>query len=333
VLFFYAIITAMACSLPSRGAPAEGISQTEALAQAERSNAIGSDQSLRSSVTGAMQALLSLGENDLTGAAKGAYKAYGKFKNSENLDRVRKQSLLTKASMGSAETLNLTEGEVTFLGSSTSFRRLDPSFLSAGEDAQIAAEFERKTGIKRQDFLVMLADAAENKLYVSDPKLPEKIDAQFDGFLEKIPNAEFRAKVKEKLSIVPSLTRHKLLVQAVQKMVQVAGKFRAGGPAEADSLKVAGLLSQLEGARRPAGNGEPLPGEMMTTEETEGFETTGKLNADMMARRAEAKPDALKLESVVKAAISFDAANETIFQMVSRRYKLVAPRLKLVSAP
>lgn len=322
-VLIFTIIFALLFSAPLRAQDnaAPAMNQAEAQKLAAQVSEAGSDKSLQSSATIAMQALIKFGEKDLTGAATGAYNAYGKFKNAENLDRLKKQNLLTKASMGSAEQLNLTEQEVAFLQTSTSFRRLSPEFFGSAENAAIAAEFEKKTGIRRQDFLEMLASAAENKLYVSDPRLAEKVEAEFEGFLKKIPNASFRASVKDSMSVVPSLTRHKLLVQAVQKMVQVAGQFGSGeNTSEKEALVIANLTAAAN--RQPAAAAdEAIPA-------ATSLNPPRSLNSDEIAKvQGGQVGGALKLDSVVSDAIRFDADKETIFQIVSRRYRLLTPAL------
>jgi hypothetical protein len=280
-----------------------------------------------------MQALIKFGDNDIPGALSGAYKAYTKFKTSENLDRLRKQNLMAKASLGGG----YTDAEAAFMGSPTSYRRLDSSFLSSGENAKLAEEFEKKTGIKRQDFLHMLTSAAENKLYVSDPKLAEKVDSEFEAFVEKIPNPEFRAKVKNGMSLVPSLQRHQLLVKGVQKMVALAKDFQSFAPAPSDITKASApvLASENQASKPvvPEAVGEALAPVKPEEHEAKAEEVpgVGSLNSDEMARAQDrniASGGDLKLDGVVLDAVKFDADKETIFQIVSRRYKLVTNRVQ-----
>ena len=317
----YAILTGLLfLGLFPMAPAAQELNQTDAQKLAAAVNEAGSDQSLRSSATTVMQALMQFGDNDIKGAVSSAYKAYGSFKDSENLDRQRKQGILLKASMGSAENINLTEVETAFLASSTSYRRLRPSFLNSGDDAKIAADFERKTGIRRQDFLDMLAGAAENKLYVSDPNLAEKIDAEFVGFVEKIPDPEFRGKVKYALDLVPRLARHKMLVQAVQNMVQLVKKLSSpggmaveapiGDPARASAARSLAALAEV-----PPANEADMAGPSMS------------LSSDEMARATDDNAGSHKLDNVIQAAIHDDPEKETIFEKVSRRYRMISPEL------
>ncbi len=320
LLIFFSVGTADL----SVAAPAtETLSQADAQKIAAQVNELGSDQSLRSSATTAMQALIKFGDRDITGAIGSAYQAYGKFKNSENLDRLRKQGLLTKAAMGSAGSSNLTESEAAFLGSSTSFRRLNPSFLSSGEDGKVAAEFEKKTGIPRNNFLSTLTSVAENKLYASDPALAEKIDSEFENFTAKIPNSEFRAKVIAAADLVPKLSRHKLVMQSVQKFLLLASEFRSeisGGEAP----KPGQPPPQNEAGRNPAAT---PGGAVETTPSKEVYALLHPISLNYDELDAELGPGGQKLDSVVKGAIEFGSENETIFQIVSRRYRIMAPSL------
>lgn len=324
----YLLYAAIFLMMPLAAQAADDVvSQADALKFSAQANELGSDQSLRNSTTTAMQALIKFSDNDIPGAFSTAYRAYGKFKTSENLDRARKQSLLAKASMGSAEKINLTSAEIEFLTTSTSYRRLDPAFLSKGEDAKIAAEFEKKTGITGGEFVKMLAAASESKLYVGDPKLPEKVDAEFESFLEKIPNVDFRVKVKTALGVVPSLTRHKLLVQGVQKMMALMGPSVPSTVTDADVAKIAAKVAN-QAERVPAAAEAPLLTEAAlstdTATETGVSDLTMKLHADEMAM-ADDSPSMQKLDSVFRAAV--ETENESIFQKVSRRYRILTPRL------
>ena len=215
---------------------------------------------------------------------------------------------------------------MAFLTSSTSYRRLDSAFLSSGEDAKVAEEFERKTGIQRKDFLEMLAGLSENKLYASDPQLAEKVDAQIERFVAKIPDSEFKEKVAKALELVPSLSRHKLLVQAVQNMVTVARGFSSStspsGPAPA-SVPPAQAATQSARAPASAENGDgAVPAKKAAAEEIL-LDVTGQLNNDEMAKADDSKVES-KIDGVVLAALSDDPGAETIFERVSRRYRMLS---------
>lgn len=315
-------------------APALDLNQVEAQEVAAKANAMGADQSLQASTTKAMQALIQFSDSDLTGAVKSAYHAYGSFKTAEDLDRVRKRNILTKAGMGSDGTVSVSEEDAAFLASRTSYRRVDASFLTQGEASKIADEFEKKTGIKRKDFLDQLAGVSEAKLFVSDPKLAEKVSSDFNSFVEKIPNAEFKAKVKSAVALIPDLTKSQLLMQAVQKAVQIASKtmpsasdlqlaenVRVGPPAE----------KKVEEVRAPAGVAaapEAAPEDEEKKDEELEIAPRVNLTSDQMARSYGRETGDPVLGSVVRAAMGEARDEETIFRIVTKRYRILTPQLQ-----
>jgi hypothetical protein len=321
-------------ALPALAGPEPAtITQTEAQELAARANAAGADQSLQASTTKAMQALIQFSDSDIPGAVKSAYRAYGSFKTGEDLDRVRKRNILTKAGLSSAGVVNVSEEDAIFLASRTSYRRLDPAFLNKGEAAKIAEEFEKKTGIKRKDFLEQLASASEAKLFVSDPKLAEKVSADFTAFVDRIPNAEFKAKVKSATALIPDLTKSQLLMTAVQKAVQLASKTM---PSESD-LKLAENVQLgttpvkaaiAEAPREPAAAGVAQVAETAPAPDAEEIAPTVDLTSDQMARSFRRETGDPFMGSVVRAAVGEARDDETIFKIVSRRYRAVTPRMQ-----
>lgn len=333
-----ALAFALMAALPARANNVpETLTQAEAQALAAKANATGADQSLQTSATRAMQALIQFSDSDITGAVKSAVRAYGSFKTGEDFDRMRKRNILTKAGLGSSGTLTVTEEDGAFLASRTSYRRLNPDFLSQGEAAKIAEEFEKKTGIKRKDFLEQLANASEAKLYVNDPKLFEKVQADFHSFVDKIPNAEFKAKVKGAVDLIPDLTKNQLLATAVQKAVQLAAKtmpsqsdlalvektqIAVGTPSPAPTRNVAATSPPAApvAAVAPAAEGE----EKSAHDE---IVPTSDLTSDQMARSFGRETGDPFLAGVVRAAMGEAKDDDTIFRIVSRKYRALTPRL------
>lgn len=333
-------VVAALLALPAHASSVpETLTQAEAQALAAKANAAGADQSLQTSTTRAMQALIQFSDSDITGAVKSAVRAYGSFKTGEDFDRMRKRNILTKAGLGSSGTLTVTEEDGAFLASRTSYRRLNPEFLGQGEAAKIAEEFEKKTGIKRKDFLEQLANASEAKLYVNDPKLFEKVQADFNAFVDKIPNAEFKAKVKGAVDLIPDLTKNQLLATAVQKAVQLAAKtmpsqsdlalvektqIAVGAPTPAPERAVASAsapvsASSVVAAAEPAASSE--------AKEEDEFAPRTDLSSDQMARTFGRETGDPFLAGVVRAAMGEAKDDDTIFRIVSRKYRALTPRL------
>lgn len=328
------------------------LTQAEAQELAGRVNSAGSDRSLQSSTTKAMQALIQFNDSDIPGAVKSAIRAYGSFKTSEDLDRARKINILKKAGLGSSGTLTVSEEDGAFLASRTSFRRLDPQFLEKGEAAKIAEEFEKKTGIKRKDFLEQMANASEAKLFVNDPKLFEKAQADFNAFVEKIPNAEFKAKVKSAVGLIPDLTKNQLLATAVQKAVALAAKtmpsdsdlalvekaqIAVGPPNPAAAPPANRELAAVAPATKAESPGEVVAAAPASVKEGEKEDAKddaiGSLTSDQMARTYGRETGNPLLAGVVRAAMGEAKDDDTIFRIVSKKYREVTPRLRYSPLP
>ena len=92
-----------------------------------------------------------------------------------------------------------------------------------------AAEFERQTGMKREEFLKQMAEISEQKIKRSDPMMIDKALARFEGFLKKIPNAEFRKNAEKSVAMVPNTMRRGMVGQAGSSGARGVGVFGGGG--------------------------------------------------------------------------------------------------------
>ena len=205
-----------------------GASQVDFLRAAESVQLDGANRSLEDSTGKAMLAVLALGDGKLMQAVSNGYKSYVAFKGAENMDRARKQEILTRAALASVGSSNLREDEIKFLVSHTSYSRLDGKFLEQGDAAGIAKEFEKKTGISRGAFLKKLAALSDNKIYVSDPDLLKKIDQEYRSFLEMIPNREFKEKLASETALIPEVQRNHILGTAARKMADLTASLLKG---------------------------------------------------------------------------------------------------------
>jgi len=169
---FIFALTLVAASLSS--ALASNMNQAEALAAAASVNRSGSDESLQNSTTSAMRAMLELNNQNRPGAMKNGYKAFGEYRTSEDLDvvrmknRIRQIDLFTNNVSIHTQIPAWTKNKEVF---TTTYGRLDPSFLRKGEAAKVAEEFERKSGMRREDFLKRMAVASESRISGNDPNL------------------------------------------------------------------------------------------------------------------------------------------------------------------
>ena len=314
-------------ALAGPGDPAP--SQADAYREAGAVHLNGADESLRDSTGKAMRALVALGDRDLVGAVSQAYKAYGAFRGAENLDVARKREILARASMASAGTSNLSEEEVHFLQSSTSYRRLDPTFLEKGEYAKVAEEFEKKTGMNRADFLSMLTNFSEKKILTGDPKLFEKVEREFDSALDTIPNAAFREEARGASSQVSKSQQQGLLAKAVSALSQAASSMLAGNskvpPVTMPPVKDRAPAGKPSGESKEAKAEPPVAANEEKADEW--TDATLSLMKDPIVNAADDKGGS-KFDGAISAAIEGSEQEETIFHRVTKRYRLLTPRLK-----
>jgi hypothetical protein len=263
---------------------------------------------------------------------KNGYNAYGKYRNSENLDRLKDHNALMANSLASVGAGPVIKAPIH---TNTSFRRLDPSFLHQGEAARVAAEFERETGMKREDFLTQMADISEKKIKRSDPMMIDKAFSRFEGFLKKIPNAEFRKNAEKSIALVPNTMRRGMVAQAVQKL---AGFFADAGAGTATPLD--STITDLAPAKlASAGAGAPGAADGKAPAADASRNPAALAEAAAPAPEAPAAPSASGreeksgFENVVTAALETQGqdhgagAGLTIFQQVSQRYRILTPSL------
>ena len=306
----------------------------------------GSDESLKNSAMYAMQALMDLNATKLPAAMKNGYQAYGKYRNAENLDRLKDLNAVNVNSLASIGSEPIPLPTKT----STTFRRLDPSFLSQGEYAKVAAEFERQSGMKRGDFLTAMAEASEKKISRSDPQMIDKAFARLEHFIDKIPNKEFRGNLEKNLHVVPETMRRGIVAQAVTKLAGFfadAGTSAANMPStiavnEAEKAPVAQAAAPAapvaaagKDARKPAS--PPALGELGQRKPLTAAEKSLAGNKAALAGVVLSAIQVQGQEPAVtgvaaeepKQELAAESAPEdlTIFQQVSKRYRELTPRI------
>lgn len=291
--------------------------QNTALLEADAKNRKGSDQSLENSATYAMTALMDLASMNVPGAIKNGTSAYGKYRNSETMDKIGDQSFAQAASLESARGGSGVSG---VRKTDTTFRRLNPNFMRTGEAAKVAAEFEKRTGMTREQFLQHLSEASENKIPKNDPQLIDKVLSRYESFAAKIPNQEFRKNLTKASSMVPATVRNGLIAKAVNQFTNLF----AGGPTEtaADVSAPAPVVAQADASPSPAAT---TPEERAPASTVASTPTLGTLSAPVADGTDTAKNP---LGNIVQAAIETQGQdNLTIFQLVNRRYRVWTPFL------
>ncbi len=323
---------------------ADSLSQEEALYQASQLQKQGSDASLQNSTTHAMQGLMDLAEQKQPSAIQHGYKSYGQYRNSEDLDFLRMksrlgylrqhtQNIVNSASRGAGRNLE------PIADLKTNYNRLDPSFLRKGEAGKIADEFEKKSGMKRETFLKVMARASESTISPSDPKLLDKVISRFEGFVKEIPNAEFRKNIEKNINSVPTTVRTGLISKGVQKIAEIMAKMPPDKNAPA---LIAAIPNSPE--RSPAAAVAVVANPSTETTSPTPTAVTGMESVeqeecliDMKIMPSESGYKGLAHEkftgdvlgSVMQTAID-EQKEETIFKQVSKRYRAMTPKLSLM---
>lgn len=311
------------------------LTQVDAAYEAAQVQKIGSDESLRNSTVNAMKGLMDLSEQRRASAIQHGHKAYGQFRNSEDMDVMRLKNHVTfyklqsgnfkVDSSGSSSALRILEPVSDTM---TDYKRLDPKFLREGEAGKVADEFEKKSGMKREAFLQVMSRASRGTISASDPDMVDKVISQFEKFVKEIPNENFRRGVEKTINEVPESARRGLLAKGVQKIAEIMAAMpkEKGAPAPATSpgkpaRQPAALVAEAAPAAEPAQTPEAAPGvsNVAMVPNESGYKGLDK---------EEFSGD--PLGSVMQTAI--DAQKEdTIFKQVSKRYRALAPKLSMVS--
>ncbi|MCO5142201.1 MAG: hypothetical protein M9962_03825 [Oligoflexia bacterium] len=309
------------------------IDQNTAQNQAEQLNRIASDRSMENSTVFAMQALMDLSSANVPSAVKNGVNAYGKYRNSQGLDRIGDQTFNNSMSMSSA-------GGGQAKKTETTFRRLDPSFLHKGEAAKVAAEFEKRSGMKRETFLKEMSAISENKISKKDPQLVDKALSKFETFAAKIPNQEFRSNIEKTINMVPQTVRTGVIAKAVS---QFSNLFSAVSSSSNPNLAggATGPLTESP-AQTDAANRTPSSSEeqsaLNAANDTSGESNISGGDTNNIHEEKEPSlrygigedvPEAEKgaLGNVVQAAIDSQEEGITIFQQVSRKIRKLTPEL------
>lgn len=332
-------------SAPKGAAANAPLNQRDLQVISRQVNDKGSDESLKNSTVFAMQALMDLSQTKLPSAMKNGYQAYGKYRNSENLDRMKDINALNANSLSS-----IGSGTVTLpTKTNTTFRRLDASFLHQGEAGKVAAEFEKQSGMKREVFLTQMAETSEFKIRRSDPQMIDKAFGQLEKFIDKIPNKEFRKNVEKNIHMVPETMRRGMVAQAVTKL---AGFFADAGGAGAPALdstitdKTPAQLASAGGAgslgapvaansdakkdeRKPAAAGDLGQRQPLTAKEKslrDGNALGSVVLSALQTQVREPKAEVTPVEVVEEqAAPQLTDGELTIFQQVTKRYRILTP--------
>lgn len=282
----------------------------------------GSGDSKDEGVRNAMRALNHLAALDIGGAFHYGYKGYGNYINSQRMDDLDSRSWKNK------DALNSVNNGMIHGASAPHPHKLsdmDKSFLYRGETGDVAAEFEKRSGMSREEFFDHLAAAEDSGLSWDDPNVVSKMEQRFQTFVARIPNQEYRANLEKAQSMISLAKKVSLLEEGLsfyKKMrwgdgaSQVAAGETNGNAPEA--LVAGPEASTSEASRNPAS--ESSPSRLLTPPNPN--EGMPKLAKDQMGMY-------LGLEGTHADELGDIMANvdETIFHLISKRYRKLTPGL------
>lgn len=331
------------------------INQKDAGGYASNNYYNGSGDSKDEGVRNGMRALNRLASLDIGGAIHYGYKGYGNYINSQRMDDLDTNSWRAKNSLNSVENNMITGGAggggydyVNPIGpekeaakvpkgasagassngeSNVTSRKLgdmDRSFLYRGETGEVAAEFEKRSGMSRETLFNELAAAEASGLSWDDPNVMDKMESRYQSFIAKIPNKEYRDNI-EKMHSLFNLAKK---TQVLQEAAAFYNKMR-WGDGDAQVASAAGAISLPPGAAiEAAAASDPAP------------ERAPASTAEAAA--APVKTDDGKLPKLPREQmgmyLGLDGAHgddlkdiigqeDTLFRVVSKRYRKLTPMM------
>lgn len=302
---------------------AEEINQASAQKTAENLNDRGSDDSLEAATTNGMTAIMNLAALNIGGAIHYGYKAYGEYNNSKELDKLKAQTNDLKNSMASNGTQSAANNSSISAPRKT-FSRLNSDFLYKGEAAAVAAEWEKRTGMRRDEFLNQVASASEAGLSLDDPNLMQKLEQRYFAFKAKINNQDFISALNKLEQMYPASERLGLFANGIQKIREYkASLAQANSNAKTDSpIKIAALEESKDknlNANTPKEVTEEKSEPSRAPSSIANIAFKDKLGSFI---GVESGKDAA-FDELFKGAAAQDTENETIFQRISKKYRQI----------
>jgi len=347
-LYFLFISILLLTRIPASFA-ANDVTQENAQNRAARINNRGSDDSMEAATTSGMNAVMNLAALNIGGAVHWGYKGYGQYTNSEKLDDLEIRTLKLQGKMttvgqglvkggGGGGTRQLTGRGPSGVTGNTSFSRLDSGFLYKGQAAEVASEFERQSGMKRDEFLAHLSDATDSDISWEDPDLMQQLEARYQRFKSRVPNEKFRKGLETAETLVPPTARQELLGKFSKFYFDAWKDSPTSTPnvAQASSIDLSTPKSESTNSARPtASAAAPVSSAINSANpSTDGMNRT-LASADEPSYKVERKMARMFIglgsqnsqDTLNEYLANADLAEETIFLKVSKRYRLLTPSL------
>jgi len=321
----------------------------------------GSGDSKDEGVRNGMRAMGRLASLDIGGAIHYGYKGYGNYINSQKMDDLdarawKKKNTMNSvtngmiggakgggsgttagdayssvgpqseaAKMPSGSNGKSTNSESAITGNK--WKDMDKGFLYRGETAEVAAEFEKKTGMSREEFFDHVANAADSNLSFDDPNLMNNLEQRFQAFKGAVRNKDFKDKLDKVHSMFSFMKKTEMLQEAASFYYAQRGpltppdQMLAGGAGKGEASTVS--VSGNGGATAAAG------------ERALASDSTSLLAAQSNSdpREATLRKDQMGLYLGLESSHGDELkdimvnAEDTIFKAVSKRYRKLTPGL------
>jgi hypothetical protein len=335
------------------------INQMDAGGYASNNYYNGSGDSKDEGVRNAMRALNRLASLDIGGAIHYGYKGYGNYTNSQRMDDLDSAAWRNKGTMDSAAAALLsgssggsgTGGDyastigpeqdpahlrngggrkgingASGISKSHMLSDMDRGFLYRGETGEVAAEFEKKSGMSRETFFNELAATEASGLSWDDPNVMDKMESRYRDFVQKIPNKDYRANI-EKMHDMFNLAKKSQLLEEAAAFYKNA-RWGNGGDKLAKQAKDARDAAKLAEAT-PLQSGSASDGDRSPASEAPvSALAKGEDGAKLPKLTKEQMGMYLGLEGTHGDELKdFIGQEDTIFRVVSKRYRKLTPMM------
>ena len=296
--------------------------------------------------THVFMALMDLSALNIGGAISNGYHAYGNYLNSQKMNNLGGQAKgLNKGMDSLVNTMQRAGAELSAKGVnrgatdvSGSSKFVPNDRLYQGELGKVAAEFEQRSGMKREEVLAHLKDAHDHGYRWDDPNLASQMEARYNQFAARIPNADFRAGLEKAAEIgraYPKDTQEKFIGQATDLYNRYFGDTN---PATAEAQKQ--LLAKIEsqGTASSSSESSSLPQrEKNISTQASDLRKPASVIAGVVAKSKDVGLFiGLNVDSKSAIADYFQDANiglteESIFDRVNKKYRSIYKSAKNTS--
>jgi hypothetical protein len=307
--------------------------QVAAQEESRRVHDQGSNDSLHASYGNALHAVNNFFSGNIPGAISKGVKAYGQYRNSNQLDDLRDKNQRLAGSMGSVGTEPV---PAPAAGRSyvSPYARLDTKFLHEGPTAEIAAKLEKMSGMPRDEMFRMMVDVHTHSKSLADPDFVPWGIRTYKDLTAKMPDADFRARLESLGGLLEAGLRNGAVSGAV---AQFRAIDRGAGPAMVADAASAKREPASEAPKAASAAPERAPVAVSRTDSplegpigftNRGSATTGVDGSKRGLDRLQFEPVDGELGSLFQRAGAPDDGT-SLFHVVSVKLREVSARQKL----